>query len=332
MSAPLLLASTFANAYNARSDRKAAERAGQFATEQLRRSLAQADQSRAERIEWDGASLAEQIARERKNLEMAKADQDANLARIMESMQANIAAQQAASDRAYSASGREVGRQQEYGRAQGDAFASSLGEFGNFNQDMAAKSDSLAAIFSDMLGRDGPAAVAPEASGRTADFEAAMRAQASGEVGSQAQKLAALQAFGGTMADKNLAMGRNQQLDAIIQNFARGSQSALGPEVDAASMYFQSNPILTKTPTASLPSRGQYIGERFIEQQYVKPAPSMMGDLIVGLAGAYASNQQKPAAAPNPYALTPPTTSGLGFKAEGGLGINTTRPAGLGIR
>jgi len=320
------------NAINARSDRRAAERAGQFATEQLRRSIAQADQTRAERIEWDGASLAEQIARERKNLEMAKADQDANLARIMESMQANMAAQQAASDRAYAASGREVGRQQEYGRAQGDAFASSLGEFGNFNQDMAAKSDSLAAIFADMLGRDGPAAVAPEASGRTADFEAAMRAQASGEMGDQAQKLAALQAFGGTMFDKNMAMGRNQQLDAIIQNFARGSQAALGPEVDAASMYFQSNPILTKTPTASLPSRGQYIGERFIEQQYAKPAPSMMGDLFVGLANAGLQYANQPAPAPSPYALNLPTGGGTGFKASGSTGINTARPAGLGIR
>jgi len=331
MSAQLAIGS-LGNAINARSDRKASERAGQFSTDQLRRALALANQSRTERIEWDGASLAEQIARERKNLEMAKADQDTNLARIMESMQANMAAQQAASDRAYGASGREVGRQQEYGRAQGDAFASSLGEFGNFNQDMATKSDSLAAIFSDMLGRDGPAAVAPEASGRTADFEAAMRAQASGEMGDQANKLAALQAFGGTMGDKNLAMGRNQQLDAIIQNFARGSQSALGPEVDAASMYFQSNPVLTKTPTASLPSRGQYIGERFIEQQFVKPPPSMMGDLFVGLSNAGLQYANQPAPAASPYALTPPTTGGVGFKPSGGLGINTARPAGLGIR
>jgi hypothetical protein len=324
---------TLGNAINAYQDRKAGQRAGAFQTDQLRQSLAMADQNRSERMEWDSASLAEQIARERQNLEATKADQDANLARIMASMQANQAAQQAAADRAYAASGREVGRQQEYGRAQGDAFASSLGEFGGgFGQDMAAKESSLAAVFAEMLGRDDPAAVAPDAAGRTADFETAMRAQAAADAGGQANKLAALQAFGGTMGDKNLAMGRNQQLDAIIQNFARGSQSALGPEVDAASMFFQSNPVLTKTPTAALPSRGQHIGQRFVEQQYVKPPPSMMGDLFVGLANAGLQYANQPAPAPSPYALQAPSGGGLGFKAEGGLGINTARPAGLGIR
>lgn len=322
------------NAINARADRRAAERAGQFQTEQLRRAIAQTDQTRTERINWDSASLAEQIARERQNLEATKADQDANLARTMAAMQENLAAKQASSDRVYGLAGQERGRQQEYGRAQGDALASSVGEFGAFQPDMAAKQDSLAAIFADMLGREGPASNAPAASAPTASFEADARAQASGMVGDQANKLAALQAFGGTMFDKSINMGRNQQLDAIIQNFARGSQSALGPEVDAASMYFQTNPILTKTPTASLPSRGQFIGERFIEQQFVKPPPSMMGDLFVGLANAGLQYANRPPAAPSPYALSLPSGGGqTGLRMDGGgVGIRTDRPSGLGIR
>jgi hypothetical protein len=323
------------NAINARSDRKAVERASQFQTEQVRRAIASADQNRAERINWDSASLAEQIARERQNLEATKADQDANLARVMASMQENIAAKQAASDRAFGAAGQERGRQQDFGRAQGDAFASSLGEFGpSFSQDMGAKQDSLAAVFADALARQGPATNAPAASAPTASFEADARAQASSMVGSQADKLAALQAFGGTMFDKSMNMGRNQQLDAIIQNFARGSQSALGPEVDAASMYFQSNPILTRTPTAALPSRGQFIGERFTEQQFVKPAPSMLGDLFVGLANAGLQYANRPPAAPSPYALSLPSGGGqTGLRVGGGgVGIRTDRPSGLGIR
>jgi len=334
MFAPLLIG-TVGNAINARADRRAAERANQFQTEQLRRAIAQADQTRAERISWDSASLAEQIARERQNLEAAKADQDANLARTMAAMQQNLDARQSASDRAYGASNREVGRQQEFGRAQGDAFASSLGEFGpSFNQDMGAKQDSLAAIFADVLGRDGPATNAPAASAPTASFEADARAQASGMVGNQANKLAALQSFGSTMFDKSINMGRNQQLDAIIQNFARGSQGALAPEVEAASMYFQTNPILTRTPTASLPSRGQFIGERFVEQQFVKPPPSMLGDLFVGLANAGLQYANRPPAAPSPYALSLPSGGGqTGLRmGGGGVGIRTDRPSGLGIR
>lgn len=345
-----LLIGTLGNAINARSDRKASERMGQLQTEQLRRAIAfneatRAEQAgfdqraRTERITYNQESLAEQIARERQNLEAAKADQDANLARTMAAMQQNLDARQSASERAYGASNREVGRQQEYGRAQGDAFASSLGEFGAFQPDMAAKQDSLAAIFADILGREGPASNAPAASAPTASFEADARAQASGMVGDQANKLAALQAFGGTMFDKSINMGRNQQLDAIIQNFARGSQSALAPEVEAASMYFQTNPILTKTPTASLAARPDFIGERFvaprfIEQQLVKPAPSMMGDLFVGLANAGLQYANRPPAAPSPYALSLPSGGGqTGLRMDGGgVGIRTDRPSGLGIR
>jgi hypothetical protein len=369
-------------AINAYQDYKGSKAANQFQTEQVRRAIAAADATRAEQIAFDQneragriafndttradqaafdertrgeriaynqGSLAEQIARERQNLEATKADQDTNLARIMASMQENIAARQSASDRAFAASGREVGRQQEYGRAQGDAFASSLGEFGGgFNQDMAAKSDSLAAIFADMLGRQGPASNAPAASAPTASFEADARAQASGMVGSQADKLAALQAFGSVMNDKNIAMGRNQQLDAIIQNFARGSQSALGPEVDAASMFFESNPILTKTPTASLAAKPEFMGERFVapnfvgsnfvaprfvQQEFAKPAPSVLGDLFVGLANAGVQYANQPAPTPSPYALSLPSGTGQsGLRLGSGTGINTARPARLGIR
>lgn len=322
------------NAINARSDRKAAERMGRHELEQLQRRIELDDRNRAERIQWDSTSLAEQIARERQNLQQAKDDQDLNIVRAMATLKENLEAKQASSDRVYGLAGQERGRQQEYGRAQGDAFANSLGEFGAFQPDMAAKQDSLAAIFADMLGREGPASNAPAATGETARFEADARAQASGMVGDQANKLAALQAFGGTMFDKSMAMGRNQQLNEIIRNFAQGSQAALAPEVDAASMYFQSNPILTNTPTASLPSRGRYIEQRFVNQPMMQRSPSMLGDLFVGMANAGMAYANQPTPAPSPYALKPPTTSGqTGLTlGGGGLGIRTDRPAGLGIR
>ena len=330
---PAMLAiSGIGNAINAYQDRRAAERMGQMQTEQLRQSIANAARNRTERIAWDSASLAEQIARDRQNLEIAKADQDANLARIMETLQANVAAKQAATDRTYAASSREVGRQQEFARGQGDAFASSLGQFANFNQDMAGKSDSLAAVFADALNSQGPS-VAPEATGATADFEAAARAVASGQVGDQANKLAALQAFGGTMFDKGIATNRNQQLDSIIQNFARGSRAALEPEVGAESMFFQSDPILTKTPTARLAPRGNFVGEQFTERQLIKPPPSMLGDLFVGLGSLALQQANQPQQPPNPYALSIPTGTGVGLRADvGGLGLRTDRPSGLGIR
>ena len=324
--------SSVGTAINAYQDRRAAERMQQQQLAQLRDNIAFDQRTRTERIAYDSASQAEQLARERENMQAGKVDQETNIARILASLQSNIAAKEAADARALAASDREVGRQQEYARGQGDAFASSLGQYGaGFNQDMANKSDSLAAVFSDMLARSGPASSAPVAGGPTADYEAAARAVASGDIGGEARNLAAVQAFGQTMADKNIAMGGNKQLDSLIRNFASGSRGALAPELDAANMYFQTSPITTKTPIQTLAQRPSYNGERFVSQKFATPPQSMLGDLFV--AGSMAAGQLMQPKSESPYALSQPAGGSAGLRL-GGItgGFNTTSPNGLGIR
>lgn len=321
------------NAINAYANRQAANRMGQVQLEQLRENIAFNEKVRAEQIAYDAASLAEQIAREKENLLIKKADQDTNIARMLETLRSNVGAAQAASDASYGANNAEVGRQQTFAQAAGDAFGSSLGQFqGDINQDLAAKTGDLSSVFMEYLNQGGPASNAPAATGVTADREASARAMASGQVADQAQKLAAVQALSQVLDDKNRVMGQNKQLDAIINNFARGSQSALAPEIQAKSMFFEDKPILTDTPTQSLAKAPAFNAPKFIAQDIVQPAPSMLGDLFVGmstLGAKYLNQQDQTSQNKDLYSLTTgrftglnPSSSGLGLKpGVSGLGI-----------
>jgi hypothetical protein len=198
----------------------------------------------------------------------------------------------------------EVARQQMMAQAAGQAFADSKGLFQNVEGDIGTKANNISDVFRAVLARQTPQSTAPMGSTPTSAYEAAMRAEQSADVGQDANRLAAVQAFGQTMTDKGYAMTENDQLAALLRNFGAGSQQASQAEIASrAGQLYQ--PKLTA------------------------PAPSNMGDLFVGLASAYANRQP---AGPSPYALNAPAGSQPGFKATGGLGIRTDRPAGLGIR
>ncbi len=200
----------------------------------------------------------------------------------------------------------EIQRQQMYAQAAGDAFANSLGMFGNVEGDIAGKAASIASAFQSLLSRPTPASIVPAASGVTADKEAAMLAEQAGRSSAEAQALAGVQAFGKTMEDKTYGMTGNDQLAGLLRNFAQGSQGVSRNEVEAAS-------------------------GKLYQPQVPQAQRSIMGDLFVGLSnlGVGALNQQTPT---NPYALNIPASSPMGLRAGGGEGINAPAPAGLGLR
>lgn len=198
----------------------------------------------------------------------------------------------------------EVARQQMMAQAAGQAFADSKGLFQNVEGDIGSKANNISDVFRAALARQTPQSTAPMGTGPTSGYEAAMRAEQSADVGREANRLAAVQAFGQTMTDKNYAMNENDQFASLLRNFGAGSQQASQAEIQARA--------------------GQLYQPRI-----TAPAPSDMGDLFVGLASAYANRQP---AGPSPYALNAPAGSQQGFRATGSQGIRTDRPAGLGIR
>lgn len=200
----------------------------------------------------------------------------------------------------------EIERQQMYARAAGDAFSNSLGMFSDVQGDLASKASSLASVFQQALATPAPASVVPQATGVTADREAAVLAGQAGKSSAEAQALAGVQSFGKLMEDKAYGMGQNDQLAALLRNFGQGSQNVSRAEVEAAS-------------------------GKLVQPAVPRPEPSMMGDLFVGLSslGLGAMNQPKTA---SPYELSIPASQAMGLRAGGGEGMQTAAPAGLGLR
>lgn len=209
----------------------------------------------------------------------------------------------------------EVARQQMMAQAAGQAFADSKGLFGNVEGDIGAKTNNISDVFRAVLARPTPQSTAPAGTGPTDGYEAAVRAEQSSLVGGEANRLAAVQAFGQTMTDKGYGMNENDQLAALLRNFAGGSQQASQAEISA--------------------QEGQ-----LFQPKIMAPTPSNMGDLFVGLANAGAAYANQPPAAASPYALDLPQGTAPGFKATGTLGLKPTgtlglnfgQPASLGIR
>jgi hypothetical protein len=209
----------------------------------------------------------------------------------------------------------EITRQQMLAQAAGSAFADSKKQFADVRGDIGTETNNIADVFRAVLARQGPASVAPTASAPTADYEAAARAQQSGEIGGEANRLAAAQAFGQVMQDKGYALNENDQFASLLRNFGQGSQGASQAEV--------------------MSREGQLFQPRITQ-----PKPSMMGDLFVGLSSVYANQMGQPDAPPSKYALELPTRGETGLRPGGTLGIKPTgtlgldfgRPAGLGIR
>jgi hypothetical protein len=233
--------------------------------------------------------------------------QQAMLAQQTQQLKDQIAFQRKAMEQQAILRQEEVARQQMLAQAAGGAFADSRGLFQNVEGDIGTKANNISDVFRAVLARQAPQSTAPMGTGPTSGYEAAMRAERGAEVGQDANRLAAVQAFGQVMNDKGYAMSENDQLAALLRNFGAGSQQASQAEIQARA--------------------GQ-----LYQPQIVRPAPSVVGDLFVGLANAGAQYANRPPAAPSPYALSLPSGGETGFKATGGLGIRTDRPAGLGIR
>lgn len=210
----------------------------------------------------------------------------------------------------------EVARQQMMAQVAGQAFADSKGLFHDVEGDIGTKANNISDVFRAVLARPTPQSTAPAGTGPTDGYEAAMRAEQSSLVGGDADRLAAVQAFGQAMTDKGYGMNENDQLAALLRNFAGGSQQASQAEIASR--------------------EGQ-----LYQPKIAAPAPSYMGDLFVGMANAgAAAYANRPGATTNPYALDLPEgaapgfkpTGTLGIKPTGTLGLNFGQPASLGIR
>ncbi len=201
-------------------------------------------------------------------------------------------------------------RQQMLARGAGDAFASSLGQYQNFEDRAGASSGQIADSFRQALDRGAPD-IAPQAQGAVADRVASASQFANDRSAAEAGALAQVQGLGQAMIDSGIAVNRNNQLASMLRNFSAGSAGASEAEIAARA------------------------GELF-QPRLVAPAPSMLGDLFVGmseLAVQRANRQPQPA---SPYGLIPEGTRfpGVGLQMDNNPrpGIRLDRPAGLGIR
>lgn len=228
----------------------------------------------------------------------------------LEQLRQNIAFEEESRRRQAAIAAQEIERQQMMARASGDAFANSLGRFqAPAEAAIGDASSQIAQLYESYLSRPTTAqAVAPAATGPAADREASMRTQASEGVRSEGNRLAAVQGFGQYMNDNSRAMTANEQLAALINNFARGSAAASAAEVGA--------------------ERGNFIKQRLIE-----PQSSGLGDMFVGLASTLAQMPQQPdqpqyGVQPGDYELMQP-----GMQAPGGYGARMPRAGGdYGVR
>jgi hypothetical protein len=204
----------------------------------------------------------------------------------------------------------ELARQQIYSRGAGDAFADSLGQFqGSFQGKVDDSSSQIANIYRQFLAQKSQQqmmaeALAPLATGPTADREANERQKASQEVDDEAGRMANVQGFGDAMSGAGRVMQDNEQLAALLRNFSGGSARAGQAEIDSQAGQF---------------TRGQI----------VPPAQSMLGDLFVGLSGLFGN---RPAAAPDiplQSGVRVPSAPNLDYMG-GGQGIRLDR-GGSGI-
>jgi hypothetical protein len=227
--------------------------------------------------------------------------------------------------------GQEIDRQQMYARAGGDAFADSLGQFNNFDQRMGDASSQIADLYKQFLQRKTEQeqvaqALAPAASGPTADREAAARAQASQDVMGDAGRMANVQGFGEVMNRISETLGGNEQLASLLQNFARGSAGAGQAEIDSQVGNF----IGRNFQPGNFVSQDFARGPEFVTRNIQPQNNSMLGDLFVGfsgLANSYLQNRPPPSTVD--YSLTG-GAGGTGLRTGGGTGLVTR--SNLGIR
>lgn len=244
-------------------------------------------------------------------IEMASATRSAGRQQIAQTRE-QIAFQEAIRQRQAEMAAQEVARQQIMARVAGDAFGSSLGQFqGDFNQRIGGASSQIADFYREFLNRKTQqeqmaASIMPQATGPTADRQASAMTEASADVAGDAGRMADVQGFGEAMRQVSETMGGNEQLAALINNFARGSAGAGQAEIDAQAGRFMTRDI-----------QPQYTG--------------MLGDMFVGLSGLanqYMQNRA-PASRQLDYSLAPSGgMGGIGVRAPSGMVTSTN----LGIR
>jgi hypothetical protein len=228
-----------------------------------------------------------------------------------------IAFQEAIRQRQQELAEQEMARQQIMARVAGDAFGSSLGQFqGDFNQRIGDASSQIADFYREFLRRKTDqeqvaASIAPQATGPTADRQASAMNEASADVMGDAGRMADVQGFGEAMRQTSDVITGNEQLAALINNFARGSAGAGQAEIDAQA-------------------------GRFFTRDFQPQPKGYLGDLFVGLgglAGQYMANRP----APVDYSLpTPPGARSPDLRMDGGQVLRgpsgTVSRVNLGIR
>jgi hypothetical protein len=204
----------------------------------------------------------------------------------------------------------ERARQQIMARSSGDAFADSVGQFqGDFNQRIGNASSQIADFYRQFLNNKTQQqqiaqAIAPAATGPAADREMAARTEASQGVMGDAGRMANVQGFGEAMRQVSEVMGGNEQLAALINNFARGSAGAGQAEIESQA-------------------------GRFMTRDIKPQADGLLGDLFVGfgdLTGQYMKN--RPAPSTVNYSLAT-GTGGPGLRPGGGEVLRPSSGTGL---
>jgi hypothetical protein len=239
--------------------------------------------------------------------ENSRASMDAN-SRQTEQIRQRVAFEKVALAKQIAIRDQEIARQQLMARAVADSLNNSKGQYANVEGDVGAKSGQISDAFRSILSHQAGGAAVPVATGATADKQAALSALATSDANRNADNLAKTQALGEVFTDKGRALTRNNQVSGMLRNFAQGSGQVAQQEMQA--------------PTG-----------KFFQQDIVKPAPSVLGDLFYGLSmgGLAYANQPK----------TQPTT-GSGsmyslptldeYKASTGTNPFSYQSNGLGIK
>lgn len=230
-----------------------------------------------------------------------------------------IAFQEAIRQRQAELAAQERARQQIMARTGGDAFASSVGQFqGDFNQRVGDASSQIADFYREFLTRKTQQqqiaqAIAPAITGPAADRQAAAVSEASADVMGNAGRMANVQGFGEAMRQVADVMGENEQLAALVNNFARGSAGAGQAEIESQA-------------------------GRFMTRDIKANPDGVLGDLFVGLSGLANQYMNRPKApATDPTGLKLPSApnldsmgGGQGVRLGGGTGL--VMRSNLGIR
>jgi hypothetical protein len=198
-------------------------------------------------------------------------------------------------------------RQQMLARAGGDAFASSMGQYQDFEDRIGSRSNDIAGTFQQALARQTPD-ISPQAQGPVADRIASATQLANERSSADANALANVQGLGRALSDSGMAANRNNQVASMLRNFSSGSAGASDAEVESRA-------------------------GRLFQPRYIQPAPSMLGDLFVGLSGLGIQSLNRPPAPASPYEFDVSGLSQNGLRYDtGGVGIRTDRPSGIGLR